>query len=260
MLASCVIIAIASLVLASAVQSGGYWEFPLYRWIATKGFDVDFGIQLDSLSAYVLAMVCVVGGLIHFYAVSYMRDDPGFSRFFLYFHFFLFSMIGLILSNNYLQMYLFWECVGLASFLLIGFWTEKATARAAAWKAFLTNRIGDIGFMMAVFLMYSKAGTVRFDELFANVPGLGGWATVFAFLLFWAACAKSAQFPLYGWLPDAMEGPTPVSALIHAATMVAAGVFLMARSWPILQRAPPVLNLMMWVGAGTSIGAACSPA
>ncbi|MBI2362379.1 MAG: NADH-quinone oxidoreductase subunit L [Elusimicrobia bacterium] len=215
---------------------------------------VHFGLLLDPLSVSVLSMVAVVGFLIHIYAVGYMRHDAAFSRFFLYFHLFFFAMVGLLTSDNYLQLYLFWEGVGLASFLLIGFWQHKPTARAAAWKAFLTNRVGDVGFLLAILLLFRWTGTVAFADLFSNPTLLSPEkAFIVGFLLFWGACAKSAQFPLYIWLPDAMEGPTPVSALMHAATMVTAGVFLLARSYPLLERAPGLLPFIALVGAFTAV-------
>ncbi|HBL18831.1 MAG: hypothetical protein A2X36_03550 [Elusimicrobia bacterium GWA2_69_24] len=256
-LASCAATALAALWLAFQVYEGAGWDFIVYRWAAIGGFTVDFGVRLDGLSASVLAMVCVVSGLIHIYAVGYMEGEPGTSRFFLYFHLFFLSMLGLLVSNNYLQTYVFWEGVGLASFLLIGFWYPKESARRASWKAFLTNRVGDIGFILAIFLLLREAGSVRFEEVFARLGNITpGMRMTIGLLLFWGAAAKSAQFPLHVWLPDAMEGPTPVSALMHAATMVTAGVFLMARSMPLLESAPPVLAVITVAGLITAIGAA----
>ncbi|MBI4386254.1 MAG: NADH-quinone oxidoreductase subunit L [Elusimicrobia bacterium] len=256
-LASCLAVTGASLRLLLEVLGGKVWDETIFRWLIIGGSSIEFGIRIDGLNAPILAMVATVSTLIHFYAVGYMRDDPGFSRFFLCFHFFFFSMVGLLVSHNYLQMYLFWEGVGLASFLLIGFWYDRPAARAAAWKAFLVNRIGDIGFLVAILVMMGWGGSVRFTELFAGLGLLDpGIVFLIAALLFWGACAKSAQFPLHVWLPDAMEGPTPVSALMHAATMVTAGVFLMARSWPILQYAPGLLSVLAVVGAFTAIGGA----
>ena len=258
-LVSCALVSAAAAWIASQVALGRGLDWTLWRWIPMGDFTVEFGVRLDGLSAAVLAMVAVVGALIHVYAVGYMEGDPGFARFFLYFHLFYLSMVGLLVSNNYLQMYVFWEGVGLASYLLIGFWYDKPAARSAALKAFLTNRVGDVGFMLAVLLLWSGAGTLKFDALF----GPGGLAalgprrlTAAAFLLLWAATAKSAQFPLYIWLPDAMEGPTPTSALMHAATMVTAGIFLLARSSALLAAAPAVLPWMTAIGAFTSLGAA----
>ncbi|HVE12238.1 MAG TPA: proton-conducting transporter membrane subunit, partial [Elusimicrobiota bacterium] len=256
-LVSCAVVTGVAWSLAWRVLAGGGMEGRLFSWVAFGRVSVDFGLRVDGLSASVLAMVSLVGTLIHVYAAGYMEEDPGFSRFFLYFHLFFFFMIGLLLSSSYLQLYVFWEGVGLASFLLIGFWWHKESARAAAWKAFLVNRVGDAGFLVALLLMLGWTGTTRFEDVFARLPYASEGAVVLvAALLFWGACAKSAQFPLYVWLPDAMEGPTPVSALMHAATMVTAGVFLMARSWPLLERAPAVASAMAGVGAFTAAFAA----
>ncbi|MBI3297404.1 MAG: NADH-quinone oxidoreductase subunit L [Elusimicrobia bacterium] len=253
-LLSCSAVAAAALALLGGALGGASWSGRLFTWIAVGSMRVDFGLLYDPLTVSVLAMVSVVGLLIHVYASAYMAHDRGFSPFFLYFHMFFFMMIGLLTSDNYLQLYLFWEGVGLASFLLIGFWSHKATARAAAWKAFLTNRVGDVGFLLAILLMFRWAGTTRFADVFA-APGLisPDRAFIVGALLFWAACAKSAQFPLYVWLPDAMEGPTPVSALMHAATMVTAGVFLLARSYPLLERSPGLLAFIALIGGITAV-------
>ncbi|MBI5242919.1 MAG: NADH-quinone oxidoreductase subunit L [Elusimicrobia bacterium] len=261
MLASCAAVTVASIHLAVQIHdgriAGGSWELTAYRWACAGSWRVDFGVLVDGLSISVLGMVSLVSTLIHVYAAGYMAEDPSFCRFFLYFHFFFLSMVGLLVSNNYLQMYVFWEGVGLASYLLIGFWYEKEAARAAAWKAFLTNRIGDVAFMLAVFLLLRGLGTARFSEVFQRLPELSSSTlTAAAFLLFCGAAAKSAQFPLHVWLPDAMEGPTPVSALMHAATMVTAGVFLLARSMPILEEVPGVLAAAALIGLLTSLGAA----
>ncbi|MCX5790063.1 MAG: NADH-quinone oxidoreductase subunit L [Elusimicrobia bacterium] len=262
-LLSCAVVTASSWWLAAQMLAGApALDRTLWTWMSAGGpgpggLSVDFGLRVDGLGAAVLAMVTLVSGLIHAYAVGYMRGDPGFSRFFLYFHLFLFSMIGLVLSNNYLQLYLFWEGVGLASYLLIGFWRERESARRAALKAFLTNRVGDVCFLFAIFLLARSAGTLRFTEVFARLDRIPQSTLAWiAGLMFMGACAKSAQFPLYIWLPDAMEGPTPTSALMHAATMVTAGVFLMARSWPILERVPGVLDWIAATGAFTALGAA----
>ncbi|MBI5201720.1 MAG: NADH-quinone oxidoreductase subunit L, partial [Elusimicrobia bacterium] len=257
-LAACAAAAVAAWTLAARFLHGApAIDEGLGTWMTAGSLSVEFGLRVDGLNAAVLAMVTLVGGLIHAYAVGYMREDKGFSRFFLYFHLFLFSMLGLLLSNNYLQLYLFWEGVGLASYLLIGFWYDRESARRAALKAFVVNRVGDACFLFALFLMAKHAGTFRFVDLFAKLDSIPADALPWiAGLLFLGASAKSAQFPLYIWLPDAMEGPTPTSALMHAATMVTAGVFLMARSWPLLERCPGVLNWIAATGALTAVGAA----
>ncbi len=263
MLASCAVVFLSALRLAYLVSTGGAVDVLLYRWSAAwapgSSWLVDFGLRLDGLSAMMLLLVSTVGGLIHLYSVGYMEEDESFGRFFLYFHFFYFSMLGLVVADNYVQMYLFWELVGTASYLLIGFWYHKSSARRAALQAFLTNRIGDLGFLAAVFILMAIVG--RGDSNFTDLFQLGAainprWLAWVGFLLFWAATAKSAQFPLYFWLPDAMEGPTPVSALMHAATMVTAGIFLLARSWPLISLAVGVPQLIAVVGAGTAIGSA----
>ncbi len=256
-LLSCAAVTAASWTLAFKAAGGEALDLALGRWMSVGGLSIDFGLRVDGLSAAVLAMVSFVGALIHVYSVEYMAHDEGKARFFLYFHLFYLSMIGLLLSSSYLQMYLFWEGVGLASYLLIGFWFGKESARRAALKAFLTNRAGDLGFMIAILLMLGAFGTTRFVDVFARLPQASpARLTAIGFLLLWAATAKSAQFPLYVWLPDAMEGPTPVSALIHAATMVTAGVFMLARSTPLLDAAPEVRPWIVAIGAGTALLAA----
>ncbi|MBI3554375.1 MAG: NADH-quinone oxidoreductase subunit L [Elusimicrobia bacterium] len=258
-LISCALVTAASVWLASRAYTGWELDQDAFTWLTAGSWKISFGVRIDGLSASVLAMVSFVGGLIHLYACGYMAEDPDFSRFFLYFHLFYLAMIGLLVSNNYVQLYLFWELVGVASYLLIGFWYHKETARRAALQAFMTNRVGDFGLMLAVLLLLLLFGPggARFSYVFPLIstaePKLLGLTGV---LLFWAASAKSAQFPLYFWLPDAMEGPTPVSALMHAATMVTAGIFLLARSWPIVVSVPGLPELIACVGAFTAIGAA----
>jgi NADH-quinone oxidoreductase subunit L len=254
-LASCAVIGLCSVWMACRVYFFGEgFDLPLGDWMVAGEWSIQFGLRLDGLSASVLAMVGVVGGLIHVYASGYMAEEPGFSRFFLAFHLFFFAMIGLILSNNFVQLYLFWELTGLASFLLIGHWHHKRSARDAAYQAFMTNRVADFGLMLAVLVMLSMFRHTRyalmFPALHAADPAL---LSLVAVLLFWAACGKSAQFPLYFWLPDAMEGPTPVSALMHAATMVTAGVFLLARSWPLISAIGNLPGLIAAVGAFTAV-------
>ncbi|MBI4348043.1 MAG: NADH-quinone oxidoreductase subunit L, partial [Elusimicrobia bacterium] len=219
-LLSCAVVTVAAWRLAAGMLAGApALDSAVWTWLSAGSLTVEFGLRVDGLNAAVLAMVTLVGGLIHAYAVGYMRTDPGFSRFFLYFHLFLFSMLGLLLSNNFLQLYLFWEGVGLASYLLIGFWYGRESARRAALKAFVVNRIGDACFLFALFLIARHAGTFRFVDVFARLEAMPAETLPWiAGLLFFGACAKSAQFPLYVWLPDAMEGPTPTSALMHAAT------------------------------------------
>ena len=256
-LASCAGIVVCGLTLAWRVFEGEGLQVTLGDWVVAGGFNVSFGLRVDGLTAPILAMVSIVGASIHFYAAEYMSEDLDYGRFLLYFHFFFLSMLGMVVSDNYLQMYMFWEAMGLASFLLIGFWYTHDAPRKASLKAFLTNRVGDMGFLFAVFLMMATFKTLRFESVFPLLAGADpARVSLIAFALAWAAAAKSAQFPLHIWLPDAMEGPTPVSALMHAATMVTAGVILLARSFPFVQATPALMTTLAAVGALTALGAA----
>ncbi len=231
-------------------------------WIRSGSFHVNFAYYLDQLSLVMLMVVTGVGFLIHIYSVGYMWEDDGFWRFFSYLNLFMFFMLTLILANNYLLMFIGWEGVGLASYLLIGFYFLKDSAAAAGKKAFITNRIGDFGFLIALFLIIQHFGTLDYQKVFAGVAQLPaetmstGLLTAIGILLMVGACGKSAQIPLYVWLPDAMEGPTPVSALIHAATMVTAGVYIVARSHAIFDKAPTALLVVAVIGTLTAIFAA----
>ncbi|MBT8224558.1 MAG: NADH-quinone oxidoreductase subunit L [Dactylosporangium sp.] len=227
-------------------------ELRLFDFIDVGGLKVDIGLLLDPLSVVFVLLVTGVGALIHAYAVGYMAHDPGRRRFFAYFNLFVAAMLLLVLGNNYVMLYVGWEGVGLASYLLIAFWYAKPAAATAGKKAFLMNRVGDAGFVIAIFLMFATLGSVNFDDVSNGVGALAtGTATVLGLLLLLGACGKSGQFPLQTWLPDAMEGPTPVSALIHAATMVTAGVYLIARSHPIFDAAPDAQTAVICVGAAT---------
>ncbi len=229
-------------------------------WIAVPGLHVDFSLVLDQLSLVMLLVITGVGFLIHVYSVGYMKDDPGYARFFSYLNLFLFFMTTLVLAGNVLLMFVGWEGVGLASYLLIGFWFQKPTAAAAGEKAFIVNRIGDFGFLIGIFLLLANFGTLTFSEISSKLAATpmwtGGVLTAICLCLLVGAAGKSAQLPLYVWLPDAMEGPTPVSALIHAATMVTAGVYLIARTHFLFDRAPIALGTVAVVGAATAIFAA----
>src|SRR6266478_2482061 len=217
----------------------------IYTWVTSGDLQVSFGLLLDPLSAVMLMIVTGVGFIIHVYSVGYMEDDPGFWRFFCYLNFFIFAMVLLVSADNFLFLLIGWGLVGLASFLLIGFWYQRRSAVAAAQKALVINVIGDFGLMIAIFLIFKHYGALNFYTngngsigVFNQVPGGGVTTltvTIICLLLFLACTAKSAQLPLYMWLPDAMEGPTPVSALIHAATMVTAGVYLVARATPLFE-------------------------
>jgi len=234
----------------------------LSSWIRIGGFTADFGFYLDQLSLVMLLVVTGVGFLIHIYSVGYMWEEGGFYRFFCYLNLFMFFMLMLVLANNYLVMFIGWEGVGLASFLLIGFWFTKDSAASAGKKAFIVNRIGDFGFLIGLFLLIKHFGSLTFDQVFPAIARLSpetvgaGLLTSIALLLMVGAAGKSAQIPLYVWLPDAMEGPTPVSALIHAATMVTAGVYMVSRSHVIFERAPSALTVVAIIGALTALFAA----
>src|SRR5438876_3723667 len=212
----------------------------LVTWLEVGDLQVDFGLRLDPLSLLMLLVVTGVGGAIHIYSWGYMRDDPGFTRYFAGLSLFTFSMLGIVLANNFLMLFVFWELVGVSSYLLIGHWFERPSAADACKKAFVTNRLGDFGFLLGILMVWDLAGGLNFslieDQLKQNPALFGSMATVAGLLIFCGAVGKSAQFPLHVWLPDAMEGPTPVSALIHAATMVAAGVYMLCRVFFIFNR------------------------
>ncbi len=234
----------------------------LATWIRAGKFQVDFSFYLDQLSLVMLLVVTGVGFLIHIYSVGYMWEEGGFYRFFAYLNLFMFFMLTLVLASNYLLMFIGWEGVGLASYLLIGFWFTRDSAAAAGKKAFIVNRIGDFGFLIALFLLIKHFGTLNFDQVFQGVAPMGaetggaGLLTAVGLLLMVGAAGKSAQIPLYVWLPDAMEGPTPVSALIHAATMVTAGVYMVSRSHVIFERAPMAMTVVAIIGTLTALFAA----
>lgn len=224
----------------------------LFSWVPVAGLQVDFALRLDQLSMCFALLITGVGSLIHVYSIGYMSHDPARRRFFAYLNLFLAAMLLLVLANNYLVLYLGWEGVGLASYLLIGFWYEKPSAATAAKKAFVVNRVGDMGLAIAMMVMFATFGSIDFDVVFGAASGAGeGTLTAIGLLLLLAACGKSAQVPLQSWLGDAMEGPTPVSALIHAATMVTAGVYLIARSNAIFDLAPYARLGVVLVGAVT---------
>ena len=224
----------------------------LFSWVPVGELQVDFGLQLDQLSMCFVLLITGVGSLIHIYSVGYMAEDPDRRRFFAYLNLFLAAMLLLVLADNYLGLYVGWEGVGLASYLLIGFWQHKPSAATAAKKAFVVNRVGDIGLAIAMMVMFAYIGSISFEGVFAAAPQLGeGTLNAIGLLLLLAACGKSAQVPLQSWLGDAMEGPTPVSALIHAATMVTAGVYLIVRSGPVFDLAPGAQLGVVIVGAVT---------
>jgi NADH-quinone oxidoreductase subunit L len=229
----------------------------LFSWIVAGDFEASATALVDPLSAVMLLVVTGVGLLIHIYSIGYMHDDPGYARYFAYLNLFLFSMTMLVLASNFLLLYVFWEAVGLCSYLLIGFWYERDSAANAGKKAFIVNRVGDFGFGLAIMWIWTALGTLDYAAVFKGAETLApATATGIALLLFMGACGKSAQVPLHVWLPDAMEGPTPVSALIHAATMVTAGVYMVARSHVIFERSGVALDVVMWTGVVTALFAA----
>jgi NADH-quinone oxidoreductase subunit L len=240
----------------------------IFNYITSGDLKVDWALRIDPLTAVMLVVVTTVSALVHLYSIGYMADDPYKPRFFSYLSFFTFAMLMLVTSDNLAQLFFGWEGVGLASYLLIGFWFYKPEANAAAIKAFLVNRVGDFGFALGIFAVFVLTGAINFDTVFAQAPGLVGKSfhylgflhadalTVICLLLFMGAMGKSAQFLLHTWLPDAMEGPTPVSALIHAATMVTAGVFMVARLSPLFSLSPIAESVVIVVGGTTAIFAA----
>jgi NADH-quinone oxidoreductase subunit L len=229
----------------------------LWNWIPATGFSADMGFFVDPLTACLLIVVTTIGMLVHFYSIGYMAHDPGRWRFFAYLNLFMFSMLTLVLADNLLLVFAGWELVGLSSYLLIGFWYPKRSAALAAKKAFLVNRVGDMGFALGIMAIWTQLHTVNLRAVFEGIGSVPHeWQIAIALLIFCGAVGKSAQFPLHVWLPDAMEGPTPVSALIHAATMVNAGVYLVARCNPIFSHAPEVMVVVAAIGIFTAVLAA----
>jgi NADH-quinone oxidoreductase subunit L len=266
-----------SLLVVSAVLSwialfsvgfgSGTTRVQVATWLASGNLQVDWAFRVDTLTAVMLVVVNTVSSLVHLYSIGYMHEDPHRPRFFAYLSLFTFAMLMLVTADNLVQMFFGWEGVGLASYLLIGFWYQKPSANAAAMKAFIVNRVGDFGFLLGIFMVFVLTGSVAFESIFPQIAGLTersfrflgyDWnaLTLTALLLFMGAMGKSAQFLLHTWLPDAMEGPTPVSALIHAATMVTAGVFMVARLSPIFEFAPVALTVVIVIGATTAFFAA----
>src|SRR5215210_8857696 len=243
--------------LLSVDQAQRAVSVPLYDWISIGRWNIDAGLLIDQLSIVFVLLITGVGGVIHVYSIGYMAHDEKRRRFFAFLNLFVAAMLLLVLADNYLVLFVGWEGVGLASYLLIGFWQHKPSAATAAKKAFVVNRVGDIGLAVALMAMFAYIGSISFEGVFAAAPELGeGTLNAIGLLLLLAACGKSAQVPLQSWLGDAMEGPTPVSALIHAATMVTAGVYLIVRSGPVFDLAPYAQTAVVVVGAVTlSVGA-----
>ena len=246
----------------SVAVDGARFNETLYTWMVVGGLKMEIGFLVDGLTAMMMCVVTFVSLMVHIYTIGYMEEDEGYNRFFSYISLFTFSMLMLVMSNNMLQLFFGWEAVGLVSYLLIGFWFNKPTAIFANMKAFLVNRVGDFGFILGIGLIAAFAGTLNYTEAFAktadlaalNLPGTE-WmlVTVICICLFIGAMGKSAQFPLHVWLPDSMEGPTPISALIHAATMVTAGIFMVARMSPLFELSDTALNLVLVIGAITAL-------
>ncbi len=256
-----------SLLALHDVATGAPINVTLYTWLTSGNLDIHIGISIDRLTAVMLILVTTVSTLVHIYTIGYMHGEPGYARFFAYIALFTFSMLMLVMADNLLQLFVFWEAVGLSSYLLIGHWYERPSACAAATKAFLVNRVGDFGFILGLFLVWYSFGSLDYATVFAHAQDLaskttnllgpfgGTWdvsvMTMICLLLFTGAVGKSAQVPLHVWLPDAMEGPTPISALIHAATMVTAGVFMVARLSPLYNLSPAALTVVAVIGGIT---------
>jgi len=253
---------ISATTLKSVVVDGARFNATLYEWMVVGGLKMEVGFLVDGLTAMMMCVVTFVSLMVHIYTIGYMEEDEGYNRFFAYISLFTFSMLMLVMSNNMLQLFFGWEAVGLVSYLLIGFWFNRPTAIFANMKAFLVNRVGDFGFILGIGLIAAYAGTLNYGEAFAKAGTLAGitfpgteWMliTVICICLFIGAMGKSAQFPLHVWLPDSMEGPTPISALIHAATMVTAGIFMVARMSPLFELSDTALSFILVIGAITAL-------
>jgi len=252
----------ASVVIYQDVQAGNTFNGTIYTWMVSGGITFEVGFLIDSLTVMMMLVVTFVSLMVHIYTIGYMSEDPGYQRFFSYISLFTFSMLMLVMSNNFLQLFFGWEAVGLVSYLLIGFWYDRPTAIYANLKAFLVNRVGDFGFLLGIGLIAAYAGTLNYAEVFAKAGELAsqdmavtGWPliTAICICLFIGAMGKSAQVPLHVWLPDSMEGPTPISALIHAATMVTAGIFMVARMSPLFELSDTALSFVLVIGATTAL-------
>jgi NADH-quinone oxidoreductase subunit L len=256
---------LSAITLKRVALDGAYFDQTIYEWMVVGGLKMEIGFLVDGLTAMMMCVVTFVSLMVHIYTIGYMEDDAGYNRFFAYISLFTFSMLMLVMSNNLLQLFFGWEAVGLVSYLLIGFWFNKPTAIFANMKAFLVNRVGDFGFILGIGLLVAYTGTLNYNEIFDKAPALAAiefpWyvfgqeamlVTVIGICLFIGAMGKSAQFPLHVWLPDSMEGPTPISALIHAATMVTAGIFMVARMSPLYELSDAALNFILVIGAITA--------
>ena len=256
---------IASVIIFKDVQAGHTFNGPVYTWLTSGDYTFEVGFMIDTLTTTMMLVVTFVSLMVHLYTIGYMHDDPGYNRFFSYISLFTFSMLMLVMSNNFMQLFFGWEAVGLVSYLLIGFWYTRPTAIFANMKAFLVNRVGDFGFILGIGLILAHFGTLNYTEVFAkandfaattiNIWGDQQWSlmTVTCICLFIGAMGKSAQVPLHVWLPDSMEGPTPISALIHAATMVTAGIFMVSRMSPLFELSSTALSFVIVIGAITAL-------
>src|SRR3989475_4304351 len=254
--------AASCLIFLDALDGAGF-NGPVYTWLVSDGIRFEIGFLIDRLSALMMVVVTFVSLMVHVYTVGYMADDPGYQRFFAYIALFTFSMLMLVMANNFLQLFFGWEAVGLVSYVVMGLWYTRARAIYASLKAFLVNRVGDFGFLLAVALVLAYFGTLDYAAVFSRAPSMAGatievipgapWLLLSAICigLFIGAMGKSAQFPLHVWLPDSMEGPTPISALIHAATMVTAGIFMVARMSPLFELSQTALSLVLVIGGIT---------
>jgi len=257
--------ALSAKVLLGLVNGAPVFDGAVYTWLVSDGISMQVGFLVDRLAALMMVVVTFISLMVHIYTIGYMRDDPGYTRFFSYISLFTFAMLMLVMSNNLMQLFFGWEAVGVVSYLLIGFWYTKPTAIAANMKAFLVNRVGDFGFLLGIAGLVHLTGSLQYSEIFAQVDQIAGstfelipghtWqaATVICVGLFIGAMGKSAQMPLHVWLPDSMEGPTPISALIHAATMVTAGIFMVARMSPIFELSETTLNFVLVIGSTTAL-------
>lgn len=253
---------LSALTFQAVVFDGAKFNETIYTWMVVGGLKMEVGFLIDSITAMMMCVVTFVSLMVHIYTMGYMEEDDGYNRFFSYISLFTFSMLMLVMSNNLLQLFFGWEAVGLVSYLLIGFYYKKSTAIFANMKAFLVNRVGDFGFILGIGLIAAYTGTLNYTEIFAKLPEIQntqlpgtGWmlVTVTAICLFIGAMGKSAQFPLHAWLPDSMEGPTPISALIHAATMVTAGIFMVSRMSPLYELSDTALNFILVIGSITAL-------
>src|SRR3954468_1201481 len=263
-IASVAISFVASLMALQQVTGGARLDSEVYTWLSGESFRFQVGFLVDRLTVTMMCVVTFVSLMVHVYTIGYMADDPGYQRFFAYISLFTFSMMMLVMANNFLQLFFGWEAVGLVSYLLIGFWYTRPTAIYANLKAFLVNRVGDLGFLLGIALIFVHFGSLHYAEVFAAAPSFehatvdvafARWplVTTICILLFIGAMGKSAQFPLHVWLPDSMEGPTPISALIHAATMVTAGIFMVARMSYLFELSEVALSFIMIIGAITAL-------